>query len=471
MPRYRARPAARTQEHEEDGEEQADAALEQRHRLPLAAGERSRRSRRRRPVRSARCAGARRWSARGAPALRRRRGAWPARVRASRRVACSSSRRGRRGVAVASRRRRGRASSRRRRVAVVAGRRGARRHRLGRLDRGRGALASARAAVEVVHVAGGRRDHARAWRPRPGCARPSRARRSSSRRLEFWRSRVSAAVTARLMPALSLSSETCMKTMPMSATATSAIHARPRTRRSSSARVADAHARACRGAAPAAAARPRCRPRAARGSRCGRLDRRSGAAGAAARGASARRGGGAVAGGVAWLAAAAGSLRRPAALAAASSFRAARIRADFARGLAAISPGVARHGAAGEQLGLRRRGRSRTPAGPAGRCSPAPGRRGSASRAGLPANGRKSLQIGHSTRSSSHAAGSAASSWPSSSLTAMRMAWKTRLAGWPPAKRAGAGIASVTTSTSSLVVSSGAVRARADDARGRSGRA
>ena len=35
------------------------------------------------------------------------------------------------------------------------------------------------------------------------------------------------------------------------------------------------------------------------------------------------------------------------------------------------------------------------------------------------------------------AAGSAASSWPSSSLTAMRMAWKTRLAGCPAAKRAG----------------------------------
>src|SRR5919204_473277 len=39
-------------------------------------------------------------------------------------------------------------------------------------------------------------------------------------------------------------------------------------------------------------------------------------------------------------------------------------------------------------------------------------------------------------RSSSQAVGRAASSWPSSSLTAMRMAWKTRLAGWPAANRA-----------------------------------
>ena len=51
----------------------------------------------------------------------------------------------------------------------------------------------------------------------------------------------------------------------------------------------------------------------------------------------------------------------------------------------------------------------------------------------------------------SHASGSAASSWPSSSLTAMRSAWKVRLAGWPPAKRAGVGIADEMTSTSSIV--------------------
>ena len=37
----------------------------------------------------------------------------------------------------------------------------------------------------------------------------------------------------------------------------------------------------------------------------------------------------------------------------------------------------------------------------------------------------------------SQASGSAASSCPSSSLTAIRSAWKVRLAGWPPANRAG----------------------------------
>ena len=55
----------------------------------------------------------------------------------------------------------------------------------------------------------------------------------------------------------------------------------------------------------------------------------------------------------------------------------------------------------------------------------------------------------------SQASGRAASSWPSSSLTWMRRAWKVRLAGWPPAKRAGAGIAALMTSTSSCVVSIG----------------
>ena len=49
--------------------------------------------------------------------------------------------------------------------------------------------------------------------------------------------------------------------------------------------------------------------------------------------------------------------------------------------------------------------------------------------------------------------GSAASSWASSSLTAMRIAWKERLAGWPEAKRAGTGTASTIVSTSSFVVS------------------
>ncbi len=40
-------------------------------------------------------------------------------------------------------------------------------------------------------------------------------------------------------------------------------------------------------------------------------------------------------------------------------------------------------------------------------------------------------------RSTFQASGSARSSWPSSSLTAIRRAWNERFAGWPPAKRAG----------------------------------
>src|SRR4051794_17052455 len=59
---------------------------------------------------------------------------------------------------------------------------------------------------------------------------------------------------------------------------------------------------------------------------------------------------------------------------------------------------------------------------------------------------------------SAQASGSARSSWSSSPLTAMRMAWKVRLAGWPPAKRAGAGTERLMTSTSSCVVSSGRLR-------------
>ena len=55
-----------------------------------------------------------------------------------------------------------------------------------------------------------------------------------------------------------------------------------------------------------------------------------------------------------------------------------------------------------------------------------------------------------------------ASSWASSSLTAIRNAWKMRLAGWPPANCAGTGIAALITSTSWCVVLRSAC-ARADD--------
>ena len=49
---------------------------------------------------------------------------------------------------------------------------------------------------------------------------------------EFWRSSVAVVSTARPMPELSLSSETCIATIPMSARPTRQIHARPRSSRS-----------------------------------------------------------------------------------------------------------------------------------------------------------------------------------------------------------------------------------------------
>jgi hypothetical protein len=49
---------------------------------------------------------------------------------------------------------------------------------------------------------------------------------------EFWRSSVEVVSTARPMPELSLSSETCIATIPISARPTKQIHTRPRRRRS-----------------------------------------------------------------------------------------------------------------------------------------------------------------------------------------------------------------------------------------------
>ena len=150
-----------------------------------------------------------------------------------------------------------------------------------------------------------------------------------------------------------------------------------------------------------------------------------------------------------------------------SSFRAARSRADRARGLAATSPGV---GTTARRVSSSASGSrpQRTRAGRAGRCSPAPARRGSASRDGPQESGRLSLQIAHRHGAGPRPAGSAASICASSSLTAMRIAWKTRLAGWPPAKRAGTGTAATIVSTSSFVVSRRACARRAHDRPARS---
>ena len=53
------------------------------------------------------------------------------------------------------------------------------------------------------------------------------------------------------------------------------------------------------------------------------------------------------------------------------------------------------------------------------------------------------------------AAGSARRSTASSSLTSIRSAWKVRLAGWPPVRRAGAGISAYSSSTSRAEVVNG----------------
>ena len=53
--------------------------------------------------------------------------------------------------------------------------------------------------------------------------------------------------------------------------------------------------------------------------------------------------------------------------------------------------------------------------------------------------------------STASAPSSASASWSSSRFTSMRIAWKVRLAGWPPLRRAGAGIASRTISASCSV--------------------
>ena len=49
---------------------------------------------------------------------------------------------------------------------------------------------------------------------------------------EFWRSSVAVVSTAREMPELSFSIDTCIATIPISATPMKQIHTRPRRRRS-----------------------------------------------------------------------------------------------------------------------------------------------------------------------------------------------------------------------------------------------
>src|ERR687892_457096 len=145
----------------------------------------------------------------------------------------------------------------------------------------------------------------------------------------------------------------------------------------------------------------------------------------------------------------------------APSLRAARRRPDFARGLLATSPGVGAtarpvSSSASGSLPHTHTGKS------GGQTHPRAlfarkrlTRRSSSEWKAIAARRPPSL-------SRLQASGSARSSESSSPFTAIRTAWKTRLAGWPPPKlrRTAAGSAASIASTSSPVVSIGARRLR-----------
>ena len=237
------------------------------------------------------------------------------------------------------------------------------------------------------------------------------------------------------MPELSLSSETCIATIPISASADEADPHAPAQQAVDDPVVGQRpqaleDAGAGRGAGTARGAR-----------RPARTTRRCGRAGA--RWTRVR---------AAWRSrAVAAAIRRAPVV----SLRAARRRADFARGFSATSPGVAatERRKTGSASGVRpqpQTGRSGGQMQPRARSARKRLTRRSSSEWKEIAASRPS------GRSSSHASGSAASSCSSSPLTAIRIAWNVRLAGWPPPNRAGAGIAAVIASTSSNVVASGA---------------
>ena len=237
-----------------------------------------------------------------------------------------------------------------------------------------------------------------------------------------------------LAEALKLSARTLSATIPTSSVARSADpqpaagepvdDARLREARDRAGRPADRErARAARASARAPAG---VRPRGRRGGAVGRPRR---AAGRGTRAASRRRGGG----GAGCACRGEPPSGRPSSPPVSRAPRQLLARAAQAGGVRA---GVAldllgggREGPPREQLRLAARARTRTPAARAGRRSRGRDRRGSASRGGPRASGTRSPPGGPPSRSRSHAAGSARSSESSSSLTAIRIAWKVRLAG------------------------------------------
>ncbi len=135
------------------------------------------------------------------------------------------------------------------------------------------------------------------------------------------------------------------------------------------------------------------------------------------------------------------------------SLRADRSRLDFARGLSAISPGVAT--TARPVISSASGSRPQTHTGKSGGQTQPRAR--SARKRFTRRSSSEWKEIAASrppSRSTSHASGSARSSESSSEFTAMRIAWKTRLAGLPPPKlrRTAAGSAASIAATSSPVV-------------------
>ena len=181
------------------------------------------------------------------------------------------------------------------------------------------------AHVQVADVAGGRRDHARPCRRRARMRSPDARARRSAPRCRRSGARASPSVsTAREMPAFSFSSDTCIATIPPSA-----MPMQPDPHAPAQQAVDDAVV----GERAQSARRRRCGRRRRRGART-RGGRRAGR-GAGRIGPETRRCEPRSRRGAAAARACAASVR-----VLLVSLRAARRRADFARGLAATSPGV-----------------------------------------------------------------------------------------------------------------------------------
>ncbi len=274
----------------------------------------------------------------------------------------------------------------------------------------------------------------------------------------FWRCSAASRSSERPIPELSLSSPSCRVTMPIRAKAMMPIQTRLRIRRSSRRWLASASSLPTRAISPAA--RPPCAARSGRAAGAGRLaGRGAGPDMRRGRGAATGRRRGARGGAACAWDAAGGVTRSPRPARGRSCERRAGARRRRA-GSTAIS--------SLEGPSARRVRRAASGSRPQTHTGSSGGHTQPWARAARKRLTRRSSsewkEIAASTppsRSRRQASGSAPSSWPSSSLTAIRSAWKERLAGWPPPNRAGAGTAAVIASTSWSVVSIGAAsRAR-----------